>query len=470
MAHIVPYAMQGLLLMVTRRVRSSALRRLAFLIVGITFVPAGADDTPIPITTALVATGLSQPLFVTSPPGDRERLFVVEQVEARIRIVRQGVLLDMPFLDIDDRVSDLGGERGLLGLAFHPDYAVNGQFFVNYTLPGIPGDTQISRFIVGADPDLAVPESEVKVLRIDQPFSNHNGGMLAFGPRDHLLYIASGDGGSGNDPLNKGQSLDTLLGKILRLDVNAATYAIPPSNPFVGRNGARAEIWAYGLRNPWRMSFDRLTGDLYVADVGQNAREEVNVQPATSPGGENYGWRVAEGFACRGGGGECGTNQGFTPPVLDYGRSDGGSVTGGYVYRGVAIPDLRGTYFFGDFVSDRVWSFRYVSPGIEGFQERTAEVAPTSGPAIESIASFGEDARGELYIVSLKGQVFKIVPRFNAYDIDVDARVSATDLQLVVNAILQTSHEVGDTDLNNDGKTDSVDLQLMVNAILDPPV
>jgi len=438
-----------------------------FCILAVAFAEAATSAAAqTPLTVRLVASGFERPLYVTSPPGD-PRLFVVEQVEARIWIVRDGAVLPEPFLDIDDRVNSGGGERGLLGLAFHPDYAENGYFFVNYTDNGNPGDTVVARYRVSANPDAADPGSEQVVLRVAQPFANHNGGMLAFGPGDGYLYIASGDGGSGNDPGNRGQSLDTLLGKILRIDVDSAVpYAVPPSNPFVGHGGALGEIWAYGLRNPWRFSFDRLLGDLYIGDVGQSAREEIDVQPGGSSGGENYGWRIAEGFACLGGSGACGTQPGLTPPVHDYGRAEGGSVTGGCVYRGEAVPGLRGTYLFGDFVSGRVWSFRYAPEGLSEFTERTQELDPPGAPAIDNVASFGEDADGELYIVDYDGEIWKIVPAVSVpADLNADGRFDAADVQLVINGVLGRPVSV-DPDIDDDGRIDAMDVQLVINAVL----
>ena len=322
-------------------------------------------DSATPLTTTRVATALSQPLFVTAPTGDAERLFIVEQGaggSARIKILNLGTqtVNTTPFLTISGITT--GGERGLLGLAFHPDYSTNGYFFVNHT--DAAGDTIVERYTVSADPNVADPNSAMPVLGIGQPDSNHNGGWLGFGP-DGYLYIATGDGGGTGDPNENGQDLSSLLGKMLRIDVNAddfpgdanANYGIPADNPFVGVAG-RDEIWAYGLRNPWRNSFDRETGDLYIADVGQASWEEVNVQPANSTGGENYGWDCYEGnheYETTG----CGDPNTMTFPVYEYSHSDGCSITGGYVYRGSQICDLRGTYFFADYCNDTIWSFRY---------------------------------------------------------------------------------------------------------------
>jgi glucose/arabinose dehydrogenase len=389
----------------------------AALVAGIIGFPGTVAAGSTPLTTELVVSGLDQPHLVTYAPGDFDRLFILEK-RGRIRIVKDGVLLSTPFLDIDALVG--GGifsfdERGLLGLAFHPDYQNNGFFFVNYT--DNSSNTVIARYRVSNDPDIADPGSAMIGMTILQPFENHNGGWIEFGP-DGYLYIATGDGGSGNDPGNRAQDItDQLLGKILRIDIDGddfpgdpdRNYAIPSDNPFVGVAGDD-EIWAYGLRNPWRNDFDRLTGDLYIADVGQNDWEEIDFQPASSTGGENYGWRCMEGAHCTGlSGCDC-----FDPelvlPIHEYDHGDGCSITGGLVYRGCEIPDLDGTYFFGDYCSARIWSFRYDGVSITDFVERTAELDPVGGPAITDITSFGEDAFGELYICSQDGNIFKIVP------------------------------------------------------------
>ena len=343
----------------------------------------------------VVVTGLSFPLFLTTPPGDSNRLFVVER-GGRIRIVKNGTLLAAAFLDLSSRITS-GGEQGLLGLAFHPQYAQNGVLVVNYTNPN--GDTRVSRFTVSSDPDRADGGSEQVILGVGQPFTNHNAGMVAFGP-DGFLYIALGDGGSGGDPQGNGQDPTTLLGSILRVDIDGGTpYAIPPSNPFATSSTFRPEIWAYGLRNPWRFSFDRLNGDLYIADVGQSAREEINVQPAASAGGENYGWDIMEGSICFSPSPGC-NQTGLTLPVLDYNHTQGCSVTGGYVYRGAAIPAIQGRYFYADFCGGWIRSFRYQNGQVSEDTQWFSQVG--------SITSFGEDAVGELYVTVSSGSVYKI--------------------------------------------------------------
>ncbi len=356
----------------------------------------------VPPVLQLVASALSSPLLVTAPPGDTARLFVVEQT-GKIRVLRRDTLLATPFLDLTTAVSCCG-ERGLLALAFHPQYGSNGFFYVNYTDGG--GTTRVVRYHVSADPQVADAATATVILSQAQPFSNHNGGMLAFGP-DGYLYIGLGDGGSGGDPQGNGQNLATWLGKMLRIDVTGGSpYAVPASNPFVGQTGILPEIWASGLRNPWRYAFDRTTGDLYIADVGQSAREEVNLQPAASAGGQNYGWNVMEGAACFSPSTGCQT-AGLALPVLDYTHADGCSVTGGYVYRGSRIPMLAGLYFYGDFCDGWVRSFRYAAGAATDHRDWT-QLRPAGG----QISSFGEDARGEIYVVSLAGTVHRLAPAY----------------------------------------------------------
>ncbi|MDH5615141.1 MAG: PQQ-dependent sugar dehydrogenase [Acidimicrobiia bacterium] len=343
-----------------------------------------------------VAGGLTQPLFLDAPPGDA-RLFIVEQ-PGRIRIVSGGTLIPAPFLDISDQVGT-GGERGLLGLAFHPQYAGNGRFYVNYTDTG--GATRVVEYLVSNDPNQADRATERVLLTIDQPASNHNGGMLAFGP-DGYLYIGMGDGGGGGDPSGNGQRPSTLLGTLLRIDVDrGATYTVPADNPFVAGGGA-AEVWAYGLRNPWRFSFDGQR--LYVADVGQGKWEEIDVL-TTSAGGANLGWSIMEGEHCFNPSSGC-SGAGLVLPVFEYGHGEGCSVTGGYVYRGSAIPELAGHYFYGDFCSGWVRSFRYTGNGVANTWDWQADLG-----TVASLTSFGTDGAGELYAVSGAGTVYRIVRR-----------------------------------------------------------
>jgi len=341
------------------------------------------------VTLELVTPGLDDPVSVTHA-GDH-RLFITEQI-GRVRIWDGTRLLPEPFLDVTS-LTLAGGERGLLSFAFHPRYAQNGLFYVNYT--DRQGDTVVARYSVSTDPNRANPNSAIPILRIDQPFSNHNGGQLQFGP-DGYLYIGMGDGGSGGDPGNRAQNLNDLLGKMLRIDVDSASpYAIPPSNPFVNRTNIRPEIWASGLRNPWRFTFDRMTGDLWIADVGQGSWEEINYQPVTSIGGENYGWRRMEGTHCFNPGTLC-SDPTLVLPVIEYNHQDGAcSVTGGYVYRGTRSPRLNGMYLYADFCNGRIWGATGVGTG---------PLTPLLLLDVPfTISTFGEDVNGEVYVADYGG-------------------------------------------------------------------
>jgi glucose/arabinose dehydrogenase len=343
--------------------------------------------------------GLTQPVSIGHAGDGSGRLFIVEQT-GRIRIIKNGVLLPTPFLNISNRIS-AGGERGLLGLAFPPGFAIKRHFYVNYTNP--VGNIVIARYRVSAgNNDLADPDSEQIVLTFNHSqFANHNGGQLAFGPHDGFLYIGTGDGGSGGDPDNRAQNGNDLLGKVLRIDVETgspATYTVPASNPFVGQAGFRPEIWTLGLRNPWRFSFDRQTHDLYIADVGQNAFEEVNFQLAASGGGENYGWRLMEGLHCFNPP-NCDMT-GLTLPVVEYDHTLGCSVTGGYVYRAAIFPRMQGLFFYGDFCSGRIWGLRN--------ENGTWQAALLLDTAI-NISTFGEDEQGNLFVADYNGgNIFSI--------------------------------------------------------------
>jgi len=363
---------------------------------------AGAPVAGTPaLTTVLVARGLSSPLDLQFAPGDRSRIFVVEQ-PGRIRVIRDGALVAAPFLDVSGRIST-GGERGLLGLAFHPGYAQNGRFFVNYTDRN--GDTHVAEFHGGPGTDAADAGSERAVLFVAQPFANHNGGGLTFG-RDGMLYVGLGDGGSGGDPFRNGQNLGTLLGKMLRIDVDHGNpYSVPADNPFVSTAGARGEVWAYGLRNPWRFSFDAASGDLVIADVGQGQWEEIDVGLASRRGGENYGWNITEGNHCFQPSSGCNT-AGITPPILEYGHDEGCSVTGGVVYRGCRMPGYQGTYFYADYCSHFVRSIRVANGQATEPRDWTAAL----GRGLDRPTSFGVDADGEAYIVDQDGEVYRIVP------------------------------------------------------------
>ncbi len=359
------------------------MRALPTAILLLATLPALADEWP-ELAFRQVPSGLNAPTHVTSARDGSGRLFVVQQT-GQVRVMKDGQLLPTPYLDLSSKVSCCG-ERGLLSIAIDSSKRV----YADYTDRN--GDTVIARYRAAGD--AADAGSEEILLTIPQPYSNHNGGQLAFGPDDGYLYIGTGDGGSGGDPQNRAQDLTTLLGKILRIDVSPAQgYAIPPSNPFAHAASSRPEIWAYGLRNPWRFSFDRLTGNLFIADVGQGAWEEIDVQPAASGGGENYGWRLREGTHCYNPSSGC-PSAGLTPPVVEYSHSDGCSVTGGFVYRGSLYPRLYGVYLYGDYCSGRIWGLRRR----QGQWESRALIKTTYG-----ITTFGEDEAGELYVADGNG-------------------------------------------------------------------
>lgn len=391
---------------VARSVRMTRRRTvLACLVIALlqAAAPAEAQEkptTPWPKIALVRAAGpFANPVHIAGARDGSGRLFVVEQ-RGRILVLKNGAALSAPFLDIKDRVR-AGGERGLLSVAFPPDFSGRRRFYVDYTDRN--GDTVIARFGVGSSPDAADPNSETILLKIEQPYANHNGGQILFG-RDGFLYIGMGDGGSAGDPKNNAQNPASLLGKMLRLDVEgtAAPYGIPSDNPFVNKPRYRPEVWATGLRNPWRFSFDSATGDMYIADVGQDRWEEIHVQPASSRGGENYGWKVLEGSHCYGAS-EC-RREGLVAPVAEYDHSQGCSVTGGFVYRGKAHPGLVGIYLYGDYCSGKIWGLRR-----EGDAWRSHLLAD-SGMAI---SSFGEDDSGELYVAEHgAGVIYRIeVPR-----------------------------------------------------------
>ncbi len=363
-------------------------------VIGWLTVDSVHGQTSPTVTLEAIATSLDSPVAITNAGDASGRLFITLR-PGRV-LIHDGIqVLPTPFLDIQPFVKS-GGERGLLSIAFHPRYASNGLFFVNYT--DLRGDTVIARYQVSANPDRADAGTARIILQIGQPFSNHNGGQLQFGP-DGLLYIGTGDGGSGGDPGNRAQNPNTLLGKMLRISVDGALpYAIPPDNPFVTDSDVLDEIWAMGLRNPWRFSFDRMTGDLFIADVGQSAVEEIDFQPAGSAGGENYGWRRMEGSTCFNPATGCNDGS-LALPILEYGHDEGCSVTGGYSYRGKAMPGLVGGYVFGDFCTGTIWI------GIEsGDHWQRLELLTTS----LLISTFGEDEQGELYVADLGGAIYRI--------------------------------------------------------------
>ncbi|NOX64115.1 MAG: PQQ-dependent sugar dehydrogenase [Chloroflexi bacterium] len=373
-----------------------------------TFVPTVTPTLPPTPTPPPFPPGISLQPFVTlseeitylTHAGDgRQRIFVVEK-KGRVRVVENGVVQDEPFLDISDVVDSAASERGLLSIAFPPDFAKSGYFYVNYTAREGDGDTVVARYAVSDDPNLADPQSGEILLQIDQPEANHNGGQLQFGP-DGYLYIGMGDGGSAGDPWDNAENLNTLLGKMLRIDVKEAPgYVVPGDNPFVDRRDARAAIWAYGLRNPWRFSFDRATGDMYIADVGQNKWEEINFEPAGGQGGLHYGWNTLEGNHCFDPPEGCDAS-GKVAPIYEYDHSQGCSITGGYVYRGRAYPALEGVYFYGDFCTGNIWGLRRNEQG----EWRSALLLDTE----VNIASFGEDEAGELYVLDLGGAIYRVV-------------------------------------------------------------
>ena len=372
------------------------------------------------LSSTLIADGFKKPLFITSHPKNSKVLYVVEQA-GKVLIINNGKKLNEPFLDITDRVvhpSRPGDERGLLGFAFHPNYDKNKKFYVNYI--NNDGYTIVSEF--SAQSNLVANSlSERIVFNLEQPYRNHNGGHMQFGPDDYL-YISIGDGGKSGDPLNAGQDLNTLFGKIIRIDVNKVPYGIPKSNPYYGQQDKRGEIWAWGVRYVWRFSFDSEIGDIYYGDVGQNKWEEINYEPYNSKGGVNYGWRIMEASKCYDPEKNCNEN-GLTPPIHEYPNdanymvvlgggsqtnSDGCSVTGGYVYRGKKIKSFNGYYIFGDYCSGNIWTFKVVNNKATELTNWTEEINLANGEFTTYISSFGEDADGELYIVEYNGGIYKI--------------------------------------------------------------
>lgn len=348
-----------------------------------------------------VITGLDQPVHVTHAGDGSGRLFLVEK-PGRIKIAQNGTPLEEPFLDITRRVKSSGNEQGLLSVAFPPDYTNKGHFYVNYTRE-TDGATVIARYRITENANIANPDSEEILLTIPQPYENHNGGQIAFGP-DGYLYIGMGDGGSSGDPEERAQAPGDLLGKLLRIDVEtgATPYAIPPTNPYTQTTSYRPEIWALGLRNPWRFSFDRATGNLYTADVGQNRYEEVHVQPAAGTGGENYGWDIMEGLHCYEPSEGC-DQSGLTLPVVEYAHQQGNcSVTGGFVYRGPGVPRMQGIYFYGDYCTGFIWGLRP--------NGATWENQLLADTALTRLTSFGEDEAGNLYATDLNtGSVYRLI-------------------------------------------------------------
>ncbi|MGE3165495.1 MAG: sorbosone dehydrogenase family protein [Planctomycetota bacterium] len=433
-----------------------------------------------PLTTVRVASGLNLPIFVTSPRDDYTRLFIVEQRGViRILNLATGQLNATFFLNIDSEVVNISGsdERGLLGLAFDPNFATNGFFYVSFI--DNSSFTVIRRYTVSAgNPDVANAASGTNLLRFAQPFANHNGGMIAFGP-DGYLYMGFGDGGSADDPGNRAQNTGLLFGKMLRVGVGGGddypadatkNFEIPVDNPFVGAGNPLDEIWALGLRNPWRWSFDRATGDLWIGDVGQGIWEEVDFQPAASVGGENYGWRCMEGNSCTGLSGCTCNAAALTQPILVYNHSAGRcSITGGYVYRGAAMPDMHGLYFYGDWCSGNVWTITQAN--VTPVQRLPGELSPTGGGVLTNVASFGEDAFGEIYIVdrggTTTGEIYKIVPA-NFQSLDCNGNFVQDDLEVSFGLADDCNGNLvpdgcdivtgGESDCNGNGVLDSCDL------------
>ena len=462
--------------------RSSMQTKFALAALAVTLAVASAADAQNVRTKRIVNTGLTYPTYVTHAPGDASRLFVLEKA-GRIRIVDMTsatpTLLATNFLNIDpivDNVTSVGDERGLLGLAFDPNYTKNGQFYVYYTNAGTNNVARYTRS--AADPNVANGTGVVMMTWSD-PFTNHNGGWIDFGP-DGNLYIGVGDGGSANDPNNAAQNLTSRLGKMHRIKPSiggtSPYYTIPAGNPFAGGVTTDDTIWAYGLRNPWRNSFDRETGDLWIGDVGQNAVEEIDFQLAGAAGGKNYGWRCTEGTSNTGLTGCTFGSPSLTAPIHVYnhvsGTSGGYSLTGGYVYRGCRMPELQGTYFFADYVSNNVWSFRYnaATNTKTEFTVRNTQITPSlEGAIVNQIVSFGEDANGELYIVDHGGQIYKIVPTTGdgtceppcaPADLDCDGTVGAADLAV----LLSNWGGSGAGDLNGDNSVEATDLAIMLGS------
>lgn len=472
------------------RTRTALLYIVAPVLGACTLAPAVSSAGAL-VASQLLVGGLTRPVQVTHAPGDFSRHFIVEK-DGFIRIFKNGALNPQPFLNVDALTNSTGLEFGLLHMCFHPGYAANGVFYINYIDNTNRSVVAQCRRLAGDD-DLADAATLETILYPNQAITNHTGGWLGFG-HDGYLYASFGDGGGQSDPSNRAQNTAILQGKVLRIDVDGADnipyngdddgfpadpnkkYTIPPTNPWVGVAGFAPELWAYGLRNPWKCSFDRATGALWIADVGQNTREEVNFQPA-GVGGRNYGWRCTEGTFCTGLVGCVCNGPTLTPPIYEYPHGGGGisgvSVTGGYVYRGCAIPDLVGTYFFADAWSTGIFSLREVGGAATEVSIRTPEL-DVNGAAGQYCVSFGEDAYGEMYWVDYgsasggvgTGKIYKIVPAaFNAPDCNANGRADACEI-LDGSATDDNANGVPDecdpascpADLNGDGFVGAADL------------
>ena len=455
-----------------------AISTLAVAVVAATIAAPCIAQTVID-TKRIISAGLVYPTCITHAPGDSTRLFVLEKA-GRIRIINlaTNTLVATSFLDIDALVTggaSTGDEQGLLGMAFDPNYATNGQFYVYYTGTG---SNNLARYTVSANPNVANSAGVVMMTWAD-PYTNHNGGWIEFGP-DGNLYMGTGDGGSANDPGNRSQNLSDRLGKLHRIKPttggSAPYYTIPSDNPFVGgATTADDTVWTYGMRNPWRCSFDRQTGDLWIADVGQNAAEENNFQAAGTGAGRNYGWRCTEGNSSTGLTGCTFGSPSLTAPIHVYshvsGTTGGYSISGGVVYRGCRIPDLQGTYFFADYVNANIWSFRYVNGVKSEFQNRNAALGTSAeGGVVRQVVTFGQDEDGEVYIADHGGQIYKIIPASGdgpciaplLGDLDLNGVVNGADLGLLLAGwgVCGTPCP-GDLDLN--GVINGADLGLMLS-------
>lgn len=483
---------------------SNRVRIAALVVMTVSLFVAGAAQAAV-LTKQSVATGLNRPIYVTYAPGDTTRLFIIEQRGViKILDLTTNTVLATPFLDIDASIITISGneERGLLGLTFHPDYFSNGYFFIAYVRSSDNHDI-VARYQVSGDPatsNVANAASASIIVDNADPFTNHNGSWMGFGPLDGYLYVSMGDGGSGCDPSQRAQNLSQMFGKMWRIDPDGPdnifgnaddddypgdatkNFAIPPTNPFAG-GGGLGEIWAYGLRNPWRCCFDRMTGDLYIADVGQDWIEEIDFQPGGSSGGQNYGWDCREGTSCSNSvSGSCsGSINGCVcasvssiDPIWQYDHNLGISISGGAVYRGCRIPKLQGMYFFADFSSNRIWSFTYPGTGTVASATLRSSGGTNELTGITSIPSIGEDAAGEIYIVQrgtgANGVIYRLTTvNAGPGDINADNAVTELDADILVKVLLDI--DPGDpayicrSDVNSDGTVDGNDIQAWIDQL-----